>query len=233
VSFLLNRLNDLIYIFYPEKCAGCGKALYYNEKCICSICLLNLPYTFSYLQPESEFNKLFWGKLPVKNVWPLVYFQKKTTIQRIIHQIKYKNNPEPAIILGSLLASKIMDAGLKPNADYLLPIPMHPKKERQRGYNQADYIARGISEVWNIKINKHLVKKSIYTTTQTQKGRYSRFSNTTQVFEAVNIQEIKKIKGIVLIDDVITTGATICAVSEILLNHNPNLEIYVATLAAA
>ncbi|MCC7051280.1 MAG: ComF family protein [Bacteroidia bacterium] len=233
MNLLKKAANDLISLFYPETCAACKQVLYQNENTICTKCLLNLPYTHCYKTSPSIYNKIFWGKFPVQEVWPLFVYQKKSGVQHILHQIKYKENPFPAEFLAKLLAGKIKEKQGLPNAQAIIPVPMHPKKQRERGYNQAQYIAQGLFEVWNIEIRNDLIKKVAHTKTQTKRGRISRFENMSETFSVINSNEIKKLSGVILADDVITTGATLEAIAQLLLKENPSLKIYIATLAAA
>jgi ComF family protein len=227
----IEYLTDVYRLFYPKLCGACNTALYKGEQHICFVCSNNLPFTdFEKLKPNPV-EKVFQVRIDVAFATSLLYFSRSTKTQNILHQIKYNNRKQLAIYLGNLLGERIKSTHEQLNFDVIIPVPLHPKKLQIRGYNQSSYIAKGIAEVLNIPIAEHIIKRKINTATQTKKTRVERWQNINNAFE-LN----KKIKlnynHILLVDDVLTTGATIeaCANS---LNSKQNLKISVATLAMA
>lgn len=226
-------ISDIIYLFYPENCSACGKALYDNEKWLCSPCQLNLPYTNSHTFAQSPYNKIFWGRIAVEQVWPYLEYKKGLKVQRILHRLKYRDQPELGTYLGEMAAKSLDQIRSTIEVDCIIPVPMHYKKLRKRGYNQAALIAQGYSKVLNIPVMEQLIVKNTETQTQTKKNRFIRYKNAHNVFTVKNENKLKEIKGILIVDDVITTGATIEALITCILSKNPEIKIYVATLAAA
>jgi len=227
----IEYLTDVYRLFYPKLCGACNTALYKGEQHICFVCSNNLPFTdFEKLKPNPV-EKVFQVRIDVAFATSLLYFSRSTKTQNILHQIKYNNRKQLAIYLGNLLGERIKSTHEQLNFDVIIPVPLHPKKLQIRGYNQSSYIAKGIAEVLNIPIAEHIIKRKINTAPQTKKTRVERWQNINNAFE-LN----KKIKlnynHILLVDDVLTTGATIeaCANS---LNSKQNLKISVATLAMA
>ena len=153
-------IRDIIYLFYPESCAACNKALFDNEKWLCSPCLLQLPYTESHSSKDSGYNQIFWGRTPVEQVWPFLEYKRGFKTQKILHKIKYKNQPELGTFFGELAAKTLLNRTELADLDCIIPVPMHFKKLRARGYNQAELIAKGFEKVLGKPIKTDLVKKN-------------------------------------------------------------------------
>lgn len=230
---LKSYLSDIIYLFFPETCAACRKALYNNEKWICSPCSLNLPYLDNKILSSDAFSRIFWGRVPVEKVWPYMEYKKGLKVQKILHQLKYRNQPELGTFLGELAAKKLLTLPSIPHIDCIIPVPMHYKKRRSRGYNQAEFIAEGYSNILKIPVKKEVIAKEKETTSQTRKNRFIRYQNAQDVFKIKDSTQLKQLRSILIIDDVITTGATIEALINCILTENPEIKLYVATLAAA
>lgn len=215
--FALKRYTeDFINLLFPELCNGCGKLLYRGEKEICTKCRYDLPYTDYHLYADNLVAKQFWGRLDLNAAMAMLYFKKNTKVQNLIHSLKYKDKTEVGVLLGSLLGQQLKKSELYNDVDLIIPVPLHLKKLRIRGYNQSEYIANGLAaEMSWATSSKNLVRKKA-TETQTKKARYTRFENMQEVFEVKNADELKN-KHILLIDDVITTGATLEACGNALL----------------
>lgn len=214
----INRLAlDVVALLFPELCNACGKHLYYGEKEICIKCLRDLPFTHFHLNSENLVAKQLWGRLPNTNAMAMLYFRKGTKVQNLMHSLKYKGKTEVGIKLGNLLGEKLAASNDYKNIDLIVPVPLHYSKERLRGYNQSETIANGIAESLNVLVsNKHLIRAKS-TETQTKKARYTRYENMQSVFNVKNEEELKYLH-ILLVDDVITTGATLEACGNALLN---------------
>jgi len=207
---------DVIGLLFPNLCSGCGLSLYNGEKAICLHCLYDLPYTDFHLHQRNLVAKQLWGRLPFEAAMAMLYFKKGTKTQNLIHNLKYNGKTEVGVRLGNLLGEKLIDSQYYKDVDYVIPVPLHHKKQRERGYNQSLHIANGIAERMKLRVNKDQLIRKRVTETQTKKSRYNRYENMLTVFE-INHPEIVKNKHILLVDDVITTGATIEACGNSLL----------------
>jgi len=229
MPLISSYFNDFLSLLFPNLCSGCGTSLYSGEFQICSKCLYNLPYTDHHLHEENKVAKQFWGRIPCHAAMAMLFFRKGGRVQQIIHHLKYSNQPELGIKLGKLLGERLLLAPAYQHIDLIIPVPLHRKRERQRGYNQSAGIAEGIAEVLQIPMSKvHLLRKSS-TDSQTKKGRYLRFENMSKAFEVKNGEALKG-KHILLVDDVMTTGATLEACGLELLKCGIN-KVSFATLA--
>jgi len=231
ISVIKEYAIDVYRLFYPKLCGACNTALYKGEQHICFVCSNNLPFTdFEKLKPNPV-EKVFQGRIDVDFATSLLYFSRSTKTQNILHQIKYNNRKQLAIYFGNLLGERIKSTHEQLNFDVIIPVPLHPKKLQIRGYNQSSYIAKGIAEVLNIPIAEHIIKRKINTATQTKKTRVERLQNINNAFE-LNKNTNLNYNHILLVDDVLTTGATIEACANSLISKQ-NLKISVATLAMA
>lgn len=213
-----NRIaTDIIALLFPELCNACGTHLYYGEKEICTKCLYDLPYTDYHLHAENRVAKQLWGRLPCNAAMAMLYFKKGTKVQNLIHSLKYKDQVEVGIRLGNLLGERLKLSNQYAGIDLVIPVPLHQKKERLRGYNQSKYIADGVAEALQISVSTNHLLRDKSTESQTKKARYTRYENMQAVFNINNPQDLKG-KHILLVDDVITTGATLEACGTSLLN---------------
>jgi ComF family protein len=223
--------KHLLDIIYPRSCEACNEALLGGENLICSNCLIDLPRTNSHLESIERLSNRFWGKIPVSNNITFLKYSKKGKVQKLLHELKYRNKPEIGKYLGKIYGLDLQQVDFDKKIDFLVGVPLHPTKLLQRGYNQADCIAEGLSEVLNVPFETMSVKRREYTETQTKKSRYERFLNVENIFEVTDIDKIKD-KRIAIVDDVLTTGSTIESLGATLLNEGAK-EIYVITIAAA
>lgn len=206
-------VDDFINLFYPNTCFACATPLLNGETMICLPCLAHLPYTDYHVFLDNKVSRTFMGRVPFKMAASLLHFHKKGKTQALLHQLKYKNQPNLGVYLGNLAANYYDKVGFFNSIDAILPIPLHPKKLAKRGYNQAAVIAQGISEVIEKPVLENTLLRTINTSTQTKKSRFERWQNVETVFE-VSQPNLLINKHLLLVDDVLTTGATIeaCAV---------------------
>ncbi|MEJ8757537.1 ComF family protein [Pontibacter sp. H259] len=226
--------QDLLALFFPESCYACNGALARGEKFICTNCNIKLPYTDFHEYGGTELNPLqrrFWGKVPVRFAFSYLYFQSKGSVQRLLHQLKYKGAKELGEHLGKRYGSILQEYHYHEQFDLIVPVPLHKYKLRKRGYNQSEHFALGLAVVMDVPLKANVLVRTINTTTQTHKDRYNRWQNVEQVFEVVKPELIKD-KHILIVDDVLTTGATLEACAVALLNAGAS-EISIATIAAA
>jgi ComF family protein len=234
-SFILPSLRDLwggvLHLLYPDLCVACQKDLPLQHSCFCLSCRLKCqPFGLDNLH-ENEIHFRLWGRLPIQWAAAGYHFTRKSPIQKALHQLKYHNKPDLGLVLGRELGKKILaSSGFRP-VDAIVPVPLHPKKERIRGYNQSAMFALGLSEVLQVPVfSRALVRKS-FSGSQTTRKRMERFENTGSVFSVAQAQRLSG-KHILLVDDVLTTGATIemCGLEVLSL---PGTELSLAVIAAA
>ena len=224
-------LDSIINLFYPRVCAACGEALLKDEKTVCLKCRYLLPKTGYELNPDNPLAQTFYGRVRFHAVTSAFFFAKSGKVQHLIHELKYKGNKDAGIFLGQQLGETIKNAPLFQDIDYLIPVPLHPKREKQRGYNQSLMIAQGIHEVTGIAIGDKYLIRAVNTATQTKKSAEERYQNVKDIFEVRFADELNG-KHVLLIDDVLTTGATLesCAHQ---LENIPGITISAATAACA
>jgi len=202
------RLLDLIS---PRLCVICGHRLSVTEEVICSKCNLHLPRTFFQQDPyENVMAKLFWGQIPVERAAALFYFEAHAETANIIYELKYRNHPEIGEVMGRMMARELQSTGFFDGIDAIVPVPLAKKRQRQRGYNQSVEIARGVSAVTGLPIYNKVVRRTVFEGSQTNKGRWERNENVEKVFELADDDNIDG-KHLLIIDDVVTTGATVIA----------------------
>lgn len=223
--------QNLLSFFYPRLCITCETPLQRNESFFCLHCLHNLPETNYHLQKENPLNEIFSGRVKVKNTVSFLFYRKGTGVQNILHHLKYKGNKEIGYFLGKMYGEKLIIEESFQDIDLIIPIPLHKKKEKKRGYNQSEWIAKGLSDGMKIPYNSNALVRKDYTDTQTKKSRFNRWQNVKDVFQIIDADLLKG-KHILLCDDVLTTGATMEAAIQKLIEIE-NITVSVATLAIA
>lgn len=224
-------ITDFIHLFFPNNCYACGEALIEQEKVICSSCYFKLPKTGFHLHQENIISQIFWGRVQVHSATSFLFFNKGGHVQRLMHALKYKGHKEVGIFMGKLFGESLKESALFNTADIIIPVPLHPKKQYKRGFNQSEVIAEGVQSSLEIPVSVENLVRLSYTSSQTKKARYNRWENVKGVFKVNNEAEFNG-KHLLLIDDVITTGATMEACVAPLLKI-PNTKVSVATLAYA
>ena len=224
-------LGYLFNLFFPRTCCCCDAMLVQSENQICTHCFFKLPLTNFINLNSNNVEKLFWGKAQIEAATALLYFVKKENVQKILHQIKYKNNIKLAHLMGNQMGIELKNSDRFQDIDVIIPVPLHWKKKRKRGYNQSEEIAKGIALHFDKPINTTCLVRKKHTNTQTKKDRIERWENVADKFTVLNRHELEG-KHILLVDDVVTTGATLEACALEILNI-PNTKISVATLAYA
>jgi ComF family protein len=227
----MGLLSDLFWLVYPETCIACGRALSAGDSCICLWCRTHLPSTGFHTEEENPVAKHFWGKVQVESATAGYYFSKGEKMQRLIHHLKYEGRKDIGVFLGNLYGAALKQSSSFTKAEVIIPVPLHIHKKRSRGYNQSDYIAEGFSKSMQIPYNSKVIKRVVHTTSQTKKKRYERFENVNKVFKITQPEALKG-KHILLVDDVITTGSTLTACAEALLEI-PGTKVSIAAIAYA
>jgi ComF family protein len=213
-------------LFFPKPCPGCG-AHSQPESFICHSCRAALPVTGFINQPGNPVEKIFYGRVPVEAAAALFYFTKNGLLQHILFALKYRNQPEAGRLLGRMMGEAIDGSGRFAGVDLLMPLPLHPRKEKQRGYNQAAILCEAICAVTRIPVCSDILIRRQFTRTQTHQDRLHRWQNMEQVFALSNPSVLYN-RRVLLIDDVITTGATLEASAVLLTGAGCRLSVLTA-----
>lgn len=204
------RIFDLIA---PRPCAICGRRLSVNESLLCAVCHLHLPFTHYEKDPtDNPVARLFWGHFPVERAVALVYFIPKSEAGEIIYDMKYRGQADIGYYLGTIMAKQLAEQRFFDGIDALIPMPITRKRRWQRGYNQCEVMARGISSMTGIPIYNKVVRRIHFVKSQTQQRGWERAENVDGAF-ALNDGDKIKGKHLLIVDDIITTGATVCALA--------------------
>lgn len=228
---VIRFLRSFTGLLYPRLCLLCGNDLPENQQCICHHCYLELPRTKFEQEKNNRVEQIFWGRVPLEKASSFLFFRKGEQVQKILHHIKYKGNMGLAREMGRLMAEKMVKTGFCKDIDLIMAVPLHSKKQKQRGFNQSELLAEGFSEISMIPMLNHGLHRTSFTYTQTHKGRYERFQNMDGMFYVSNKTELRG-KSILLFDDIVTSGSTIEACANELLKVE-GVRVSVATLAFA
>ncbi|MCL2073953.1 MAG: ComF family protein [Marinilabiliaceae bacterium] len=222
-SQIKKLFDGFVALLFPEVCKKCGKDLFAEEILLCKRCCSKLPQTGFEHSNSNPVAQLLWGKVNIEHAFALFYFRKGETLQKIIHLLKYKRNTKAGELLGKIAGKKLKELSFVHNIDYLIPVPLHPKKMKIRGYNQCDILSDTISKFTNIPVQKNILIRNIYNVSQTKKGKFDRWKNVEGIFKLTQTESLEG-KHILLIDDVITTGSTLEACCHTLLQI-PNVKV--------
>jgi ComF family protein len=228
---LHEALQGFVSLLYPNSCSGCYEELVGNEKHICTSCLEAFPKTHFHEYGMNEVAKKLYGRMLFQRASALFYFNKNSVLQEVLHAVKYRQDKELGIHLGRLMARQLVKTKWLDQLDALIPIPLSEKKLKQRGYNQSDLLAQGIQEELGLVIWNRAVERSRHTETQTHKSIQQRHENVQDAFQVTKESTLAN-KHVLLIDDVLTTGATIISCAREILRA-PGAEVSVLTLAYA
>lgn len=226
-------LADFVSLIFPQVCLACDEPLARGEDHICTGCRAQFPYTDYHKLPSSEnpLARKFWGKLPVRYSLSYLRFLRRGRVQHLLHQLKYQGQQDVGRVLGRWYGTELAEHGLATEFDLIVPVPLHPRKLAKRGYNQADSFAEGLSLSLNVPWNATALRRTEHTASQTRKNRAERWENVAEVFE-VNEKQNLVGKRVLIVDDVLTTGATLEACAAALLAAGCS-EVSIATIACA
>ena len=222
--------HAFFHLLYPHNCIGCGSDVISDENFLCLKCINDLPYTHYESHAGNPVEKKFWGRIPVTAAMSEFYFSKKSIVQNFIHELKYNGNKDAAHYFGNIMGRSLSENN-RFNIDVIVPLPLFEKKEKMRGYNQAEILCNGISEILDKPVVRKNVVRKVSTETQTKKHRTERWKNVEKTFQVLDASLLEG-KNILLVDDVITTGATIEACGAEILKAK-NIKLYIASLAIA
>ncbi|MCM1108962.1 MAG: ComF family protein [Clostridium sp.] len=215
---------------FPRTCLTCGRRLALSEKHVCACCLLKLPYVHTRTYEDNIVTRSFWGFLPVEKGTSMFYYHRDSAYRFILHALKYQDMPEVAYDMGIYWSNQIAHKGFFDGVDLLVPLPLSARRKRQRGYNQSEYIARGVSAITGIPVETKAIIRAIATPTQTHLSKLERHNNVRNIFRIVHPESLTG-KHILLIDDVLTTGASLISCGQAIRSACPGIRISIFTLA--
>lgn len=229
-SFAKDILVDFVSLLYPRYCLACHEGLIKGEETICSLCMLELPRTQYHHDAENALYKRINGRIPLRFAFSFFLFRRGGKVQHLLHSLKYNNQPEIGMTLGEVYGQELSQAHYGEKFNVIVPVPLHASRRRKRGYNQSEEFAKGLSQSLNIPFSDALMRTS-KTETQTRKTKLKRWQNVSEVFRVKEEDQIIN-RDILLVDDVITTGATIEACAQVLLEEGCS-SISIASIAYA
>ena len=222
--------DSFLHLLFPHVCSGCGSDLLSENSMLCLHCIDAMPETNFELHRNNPVEKIFWGRLPLEAATAQFYFTKESRMQHLMHQFKYKGNSELGLQFGRMMGDQLQRSN-RFKVDALIPLPLFPAKEKRRGYNQATLLCKGMAELMMIPVLEDAIIRPQYTETQTKKGRVERWKNMEGKFVLTKPESIRN-KHLLLVDDVVTTGATLEACGNELLKAE-NVKLSIATFCAA
>jgi ComF family protein len=231
MSWIKQITSSFLHMVFPHVCEGCGSDVIDDNEMLCLKCLGSLPKTGFPFYSSNIVEKIFWGRLPLKEASAQYYFTKESMMQHLMHQLKYKGNRELGIYLGKLMGATLAQTNRFSTVDALIPLPLFPSKEKIRGYNQATILCYGISEIIGKPVLENVVTRISHTETQTRKNRVARWQNMEGRFMLKN-PSILDNKHLLLVDDVVTTGASLEACGREMLKSQ-GVDLSVCTLCYA
>lgn len=230
MNFLVSLFEDTLGLIYPEVCITCGKHLPSGFRFVCPRCQYDIPRTNFHNERENAVEQIFWGRIPVRYAASMFYYTKGSRYQKLIHVMKYQGKKEIGYELGKIYGQDLMQSPFF-DIDLIVPVPLHPRKKRKRGYNQSEWIGMGLGEVLQKPLIANNLYRAVNTNTQTQKNRFERWKNVENVFRLKSVDSIRN-RHILLVDDVITTGATLESCVHV-LSKCSNTSVSIVTLGYA
>jgi len=228
-NLLFDFGNGILDVLFPETCSSCGLSLMDQEKGICFPCLTKLPLTDFHTYRNNPVFRQMEGRLEIADICSGFYFRKGGTLQKILHEIKYHKDWKSARLLGEYYGALLCSEPRYRDMDFIIPVPLHPKKQEKRGFNQSEEFALGLSQILGKPVKTEFLKRTHFSNSQSHKTRKERFDILAGEFKVVKGEELYQ-KKILLVDDVITTGATLEACGKILFTYS-NIPIKVVSIA--
>lgn len=230
MSLFRKGFSALLSLFFPRYCVVCERVLLEQERFVCLGCLMELPRTQFHLQPENAMEQLFWGKVEVKRATSFFYYRKGSAFSKLLYHLKYEGGKELGEWLASVMAAEIIQTSdFFQRIDVLIPVPLYVDRLKERGYNQSEWIAKGIARITHLPIDTQSLIRIQSTETQTKKSVWERQENMDDVFAVIRKETLIN-KRVLLIDDVVTTGATLTSCARA-LSTVPGIELNFLTLA--
>ncbi len=228
----MTLLKDISSLFFTPSCPVCGRSMNDGEYFICNACRWEAPLTGFQEQIDNPVVQKFWGIVKVVNACAFMYFVHGSGFRSLIHDFKYRGRWQEALMAGEWFGGELDKSPLYADIDIIVPIPLHLRKFLHRGYNQAEYLARGMARSMGVKVDTRSVVRKVYNESQALRPRHERWKNVEDIF-AVSRPERLAGKHILLVDDVLTTGATICSCAEAIENAVPDCRLSIACFATA
>ena len=226
-----NILHGLLDVLFPRSCAVCDKTLLSHESHICTACSIDIPLTLYHKQEFNPMEQLFAGKVLIEKAVGYFFYEKDNPYSNIIHNMKYRNMPQLGQYFATAFAKELVSHGIFSDIDIIIPVPIHRKKEIKRGYNQSEHIARGFADILKVPMLTDIIIAIKEHETQTHKGIVERWQNTQGIFAAQNAESLQG-KHVLIVDDVVTTGATLLSAA-LTIADIPGIKISLATLGVA
>jgi ComF family protein len=223
--------DDFLSLFFPRLCLACSSHLVRGEEVLCTGCLLSMARTDFHLKRDNTLEQAFWGRCLVERAAAFSVYNRGSRIRKLIHALKYNGRTEIGKMLGELYGHILTESGFMADIDMIVPVPLHPARERQRGYNQSDFIANGLSGSAGVPVKKNIIMRADQTGSQTKRARYERWENVKGLFFVPEPEQIAG-KHILVVDDVITTGSTMEACVNA-LHEAGEVKVSLVALAAA
>lgn len=224
-------LLSLVHLFFPRQCVVCGASLREGEEAVCMKCNAEMPRTGYHLREDNPVERMFWGKVPLEHATSYFFYHKGSDFRRIVHLLKYGGRRDLGEVMGRFMAAELLVAGFFDGVDVIVPVPLHPHRQRERGYNQSECIARGVSVVTAIPVDAAAVLRTKHTETQTRKSSCERWENVKGIFSLCRAEAFAG-KHVLIIDDVLTTGATVTACADAFRGVE-GVRVSILTLAVA
>lgn len=209
-------ISDFFNLVYPRICVCCGNNLWATETVICHHCEYHLPKTWYHMEKDNPVNRIFWGRVQVEQAASFLHFNKGNRVQTLIHQLKYKGRKDVGQFLGNRYGYLLKQSPHFRDINLIIPVPLHPEKMKKRGYNQSEQFALGLAGSLGLPVETQALQRIHPRSTQTKKSRFERWENVSQIFSVVLPERVAG-KHLLVVDDVITTGATIEACTGALL----------------
>ncbi len=216
--------NELLSVFFSRSCLACDSDMLANEQHLCTHCRHELPFTHYHEIPENPVERVFYGRVPVRQATALLHFSKDGVVQRMIHALKYRGHTYLGIMLGDWLGHELKQLDTYIDVDIVIPVPLHPIRKMRRGYNQVDGFGKQLARHLNATFSKNHLLRRRFTKKMAFKGRIDRWSSLENTFKVKNPASLKG-KHILIVDDIITTGATLEACMLLLKNYSTTISV--------
>ncbi len=227
----MSYLKDFFYLFFPQLCLICNQSLFKHEDFLCNNCLKDLPRSYFHFIKNNPVDQIFWGRVNVIKATSFLIYNKDNKAKDVLHAIKYKGKKDLASKIGVIFCNELTKVNYFEDVDVVVPVPLHPRKKQKRGYNQSECLAEGMAQSLGVVVKNDILLKVVDNSTQTKKNRFERWQNVEDAYMITDSSSIAG-KSILLVDDVVTTGATLEACAKVLLKI-PGVKVNIATIAYA